>query len=162
MSGVKLTIIYATAGKVAFMMTWWLWMIVGLILMACEMLSPGTFYFIFLGVSAVLVGIAAVAAPVPEWLQWLLFSVFSAVSLLFFRRPLMQKFHLAGKHGQRVDSLVGETAIALDDIGVSAVGKAELRGSAWNARNVGDRPVTRAERCKVEQVDGLMLLIRNQ
>jgi membrane protein implicated in regulation of membrane protease activity len=144
------------------MMTWWIWMVLGLILMACEMLSPGTFYFIFLGVSAVLVGIAAVAIPMPEWVQWLLFSIFSAVSLVFFRKPLMQKFHLPPKQGQGVDSLVGETAIALDDIAVAGIGKAELRGAAWSARNVGDRPVAKAERCKVEQVDGLMLQIRNQ
>jgi membrane protein implicated in regulation of membrane protease activity len=142
-------------------------MVLGLVLMACEMLSPGTFHFIFLGVSGVAVGIAAVGTaalgiPMPEWVQWLLFSVFSAVSLVFFRKPLMQKFHLPPKQGQGVDSLVGETAIALDDIAVAAIGKAELRGAAWNARNVGDRPVTKAERCKVEQVDGLILQIRNQ
>jgi membrane protein implicated in regulation of membrane protease activity len=108
------------------------------------------------------VGIAAVAIPMLEWVQWLLFSIFSAVSLMFFRKPLMQKFHLSGKSSHRVDSLIGETAIALDDIAPAAIGKAELRGAAWSARNVGDRPVARAERCKVEQVDGLMLNIRNQ
>jgi membrane protein implicated in regulation of membrane protease activity len=144
------------------MMTWWMWMVLGLILMGCEMLSPGTFYFMFLGVSAIAVGVVAVAIPMPEWVHWLLFSVFSAVSLIFFRRPLMQKFRLSGKRGERVDSLVGETAIALEDIAVAAVGKAELRGASWSARNIGDRPVARAERCKVEDVEGLMLQIRNQ
>ncbi len=159
----KLTIIYTLRqAGVNFMMTWWIWMVLGLILMACEMLSPGTFYFIFLGVSGVLVGLAAVAIPMPEWVQWLLFSLFSMVSLVFFRRPLMQKFKLSGKHGERVDSLIGQTAIALDDIAPAAIGKAELRGAAWNARNIGDRAVTKAERCKVEQVDGLILNIRNQ
>jgi inner membrane protein len=144
------------------MMTWWMWMVLGLILMACEMLSPGTFYFMFLGVSAVAVGIVAVAIPLPEWVHWLLFSIFAAVSLMFFRRPLMRKFRLSGKHGHHVDSLTDETAVALEDIAVAAIGKAELRGSVWNARNVGERPVTKSERCKVEQVDGLTLQIRNQ
>jgi membrane protein implicated in regulation of membrane protease activity len=144
------------------MMTWWIWMVLGLILMACEMLTPGTFYFIFLGVSGLLVGVAALLIPMPEWVQWLLFSIFSVVSLAFFRRPLMQKFKLSGKHGQRVDSLTSEPATALEDIAVGAIGKAELRGATWSARNIGDRPVTKTERCKVEQVDGLMLQIRNQ
>jgi membrane protein implicated in regulation of membrane protease activity len=41
------------------MLTWWMWMILGLVLLACEMITPGTFYFMFLGISGVLVGVAA-------------------------------------------------------------------------------------------------------
>jgi len=147
---------------VNLMMTWWMWMVAGLILMGCEMLTPGTFYFIFLGVSALAVGIVTLAIPLAAWLQWLLFSVFAVVSLAFFRRPLMQRFHLSGKQGHKVDSLMSETATALDDIPVGGIGKAELRGTSWTARNVGDRPLVRAERCKVEQVEGLTLNIRNE
>ena len=143
------------------MLTWWMWMIVGIVLLACEMMTPGTFYFMFLGISGLLVGLLAVLIPEPAWLHWLLFSVFAAVSLVFFRKPLMERFQLSGKHGAKVDSLVGETATALEDIAVEAVGKAELRGAAWNAQNVGDRALTRSERCKVERVHGLTLYIRN-
>jgi len=145
------------------MLSWWMWMILGLVLLACEMLAPGTFYFMFFGISGLLAGVVAWLAPdMPAWGPWLLFSVFSAISVMFFRKPIMEKFQLTGKGGERVDSLVGETCTVIEDIAVAAVGKAELRGASWSARNVGSRPLTRAERCTVERVDGLMLHIRNQ
>lgn len=145
------------------MLTWWMWMIAGLVLLAGEIITPGTFYFIFLGISGLLTGLVAWMAPdLPEWLPWLLFSIFSAVSLAFFRKPLMEKFKLSGKSGHKVDSLVGENALALEDIAPGAMGKVELRGASWTARNTGDRPIQRAERPTVERVDGLTLNIRGQ
>ena len=41
------------------MLTWWMWMILGLVLLACEMITPGTFFFMFLGISGLLAGLAA-------------------------------------------------------------------------------------------------------
>jgi membrane protein implicated in regulation of membrane protease activity len=145
------------------MLSWWMWMILGLVLLACEMITPGTFFFIFLGISGLLTGLVAWMAPdLPGWAPWLLFSVFSAVSLAFFRRPLMEKFNLGGKHAHKVDSLVGENALALEDIAPGAIGKVELRGASWTARNTGEQPIQRAERPRVERVEGLTLCIRNQ
>jgi membrane protein implicated in regulation of membrane protease activity len=145
------------------MLTWWMWMILGLVLLACEMITPGTFFFMFLGISGLLAGLAALLVPgMPAWAPWLLFSVFSAISLAFFRKPLMEKFKLSGKHAPKVDALTGETAVALDDIAPGAMGKVELRGAAWSARNIGELPVKRSERLKVDRVDGLTLCIRSQ
>jgi membrane protein implicated in regulation of membrane protease activity len=144
------------------MLTWWMWMIVGLALLVCEIITPGTFFFIFLGISSLLAGLVAWIAPdLPEWVPWLLFSISSAVSLAFFRKPLMEKFKLSGKHGHKVDSLVGETALALENIAPGAMGKVELRGASWTARNTGDQPIQRSERPTVERVDGLTLNIRS-
>jgi len=138
-------------------------MILGLVLLACEMITPGTFFFMFLGISGLLTGVAAYLLPdLPGWMPWLLFSVFSAISLAFFRKPLMEKFKLSGKHGSKVDALTAETAVALEDIAPGAMGKVELRGACWSARNIGDQSVKRAERLKVDRVDGLTLCIRGE
>jgi membrane protein implicated in regulation of membrane protease activity len=61
---------------------------------------------------------------------------------------------------QNVDSLIGETAVASDQIDVNGIGKAEMRGTSWSARNVGDQPLKRGERAKVERVEGLTLIVR--
>ena len=45
------------------MLTWWMWMIVGLVLLVCEIITPGTFFFIFLGISGLLAGLVAWLAP---------------------------------------------------------------------------------------------------
>lgn len=138
-------------------------MILGLVLLACEMITPGTFFFMFLGISGLLTGLVSWIGPdLPAWVPWLLFSIFSAVSLAFFRKPLMEKFKLSGRQGHKVDSLVGENALALEDIAPGGIGKVELRGASWTARNTGEQPIQRSERPRVERVEGLTLCIRNQ
>ena len=60
----------------------------------------------------------------------------------------------------QVDSLVGETAVALEEIPAGGVGKAELRGSSWSARNLGESPIQLNQRVRVERIDGLTLDVR--
>jgi membrane protein implicated in regulation of membrane protease activity len=55
---------------------------------------------------------------------------------------------------------VGEVAVPLEDISVNSVGKAEMRGTSWNTRNIGDQPLARGQRCRVERVEGLMIFVR--
>ena len=73
-------------------MVWWYWMVLGLALLAAEMTTPGGFYILFFGLSALLVGTMAGLGIVDlDWLQWLLFSVIAIGSLLVFRGPLMAR-----------------------------------------------------------------------
>ena len=58
-----------------------------------------------------------------------------------------------------VDRLIGEIAIPIDDIAAGAVGKAELRGAGWNARNGHHGPLHKGQRCRVQNVDELMLIL---
>jgi membrane protein implicated in regulation of membrane protease activity len=140
-------------------MAWWIWVVVGFGLLVVETLTPGGFFFVFFGIAALLVGVlAALGAAGPDWMEWLLFSVFSVAGILFFRRPLMHRFKLT--HGKKVDSLVGETAVVLEDVAPGAVGKAEMRGTSWTARTAGASVLARGQRCRVERIEGLMLWLR--
>jgi inner membrane protein len=141
-------------------MVWWIWMVLGLGLAAVEVLTPGGFFVIFFGVAAILVGvITALGLAGPAWLQWLLFSAIAIVSLLLFRQPLLRKINRTSRRGS-VDVLEGETAVALEEIAPGSIGKAELRGSAWSAKNDGERTLSKGERCRVHKVEGLMLWLR--
>jgi membrane protein implicated in regulation of membrane protease activity len=139
-------------------MEWWVWMLLGLLMFVTELVTPGGFYFMFFGIGAVIVGtLAGLNAAGPLWLQFILFSALSVVSLWLFRGKLLQLTR--GKPALDVDSMVGETAVASDDIGVNGFGKVEMRGTSWNARNVGDKPLRRSDRARVERVEGLTLLV---
>lgn len=141
-------------------MIWWAWVLLGLALLAGELLTPGGFFLAFFGVSALLVGILVSLGLMPSpALQWLLFSVISVLALLVLRRPLMRWLQplLAGR---QVNELVDETAIALDEIAPGSIGRAELRGSPWQARNVGDVALRPAQRCRIQRIDGLLLHLR--
>jgi membrane protein implicated in regulation of membrane protease activity len=139
-------------------MIWWLWVVVGFVLMAAETLHMALF-LIFLGMAAVLVGVLArFGMAGPDWMQWLMFSAISVISVVLFRRPLLQYLRI-NKH-KDVDTMIGETAKALEAIEVNGRGKAELRGSPWNAVNVGDKPLDKGEACLVERVDGITIKVR--
>src|SRR5205814_87834 len=99
---------------------------------------------------------------IPGWFQWFLFSLLSVLSVAFLRGPLLRRIMPVRREGLAVDALVGEVAVPLEDLAPGAVGKAELRGSAWTARNVDARPLARGERSVVTQVDGLVLSLRAQ
>jgi membrane protein implicated in regulation of membrane protease activity len=140
-------------------MEWWHWLALGLILVALEMAASGGFYVIFFGIAALAIGalhLFNLAGPI--WLQLLLFSGLSIASLLIFRSPLLRMLKLDGAP-DNVDSMVGETATPLDDIAPGGVGRAELRGSAWSARNASSVTLTRGQRCRVVRVERLMIFL---
>jgi len=138
-------------------MAWWMWAVLGFVLLAGELLTPGGFYILFFGISGLCVALVTALAPgLPLWGQWLLFSLLAGVALLFFRRPLLEWFRRASPP-KEVDSLIGETAVAMEEIAAGGIGKVELRGSAWSAQNVGPAPVARSQRCRVRRVEGLVL-----
>jgi inner membrane protein len=141
-------------------MTWWYWLVLGLVLVALEMASSGGFYIIFFGVAAVVVALLAATGLAAEaWIQWLLFSVLSVVSLLLFRNPLMRKLNL-GAGAADIDTLAGETGTALEDMGAGANGRVELRGTTWSARNTGTTLLARGHRCVVVRTERLTLLVK--
>jgi membrane protein implicated in regulation of membrane protease activity len=140
-------------------MEWWTWILLGLLLLLAEIVTPGGFYFIFFGTGAVLVGVlAGLGAGGPLWFQFILFPFISLLALWFFREKLLQLTSSGAR--DNIDSLVGEIAVAADEIAVNAVGKAEMRGTSWSARNIGGKPLARGERARVERVEGLTIFVR--
>lgn len=143
-------------------MAWWLWLLLGLILLGAEMASPGGFYVIFFGVAALLIGALGGAEVLVSPIgQWLLFSLLSIASLVLFRHRLLSALESPARR-DAIDSLRGEVALLGEDVAPGGIGKAELRGSSWTVRNVGDQPLRAGDRCRVERADGLTLLIRGE
>jgi inner membrane protein len=141
-------------------MEWWHWLALGLILVALEVAASGGFYVIFFGIAALAIGsLHLFDLAGPTWLQILLFSVVSIASLILFRSPFLRLMH-GSRDGEDVDSLIGESASPMEDIAPAAVGRAELRGTLWSARNGGVETLARGQRCRVVRVDGLMIVIQ--
>lgn len=138
-------------------MPWWLWMLLGMGLSILELQIPGTFFLLGFGVSAILIGVlVGVGMEMPAWLQWLLFSAFSIATILLLRRSMLN----ASAHARDIDDLAGMEAVITEEVALDGVGKAELRGTTWTARNAGDVPLTKGQRCRVARVEGLTLWVR--
>jgi hypothetical protein len=142
-------------------MPWWGWVVLGAVLLGAETVIPADFFLVFLGLAALAVGgLAALGLAGPASLQWVLFGVLAVVFLVFFRERVRERFRVQGSDPRVDDTLVGEIAVAREELAPGAVGRAELRGSAWSARNDGDAPLAAGARARVERVEGLLLHVR--
>jgi len=140
-------------------MPWWAWILSGLVLLGLELVL-GSFYLLFLGLAAIIVGLIAMfGASGPLWLEWLLFIVFSTGLVLLLRKPLLGKFNIQND-SRDIDTLVGVAAVAVEAIPPGGIGKVEMRGSVWTAHNAGTTGIIPGQRCLVEQVHGLSLWVR--
>lgn len=136
---------------------WWHWLVVGLLLVLVELATPGGFFVMFFGLAAVVVGLLAGAGMGgPLWFQLLLFSGLSIVSLVLFRARLLRRFQ-RDPQAPQVDSLVGEIGLLEGAIAPGQIGRIEVRGAAWSARNATSSEIPRGMRCRVVRVNGLML-----
>lgn len=144
-------------------MIWWYWLLLGLLLLGAEMMTPGGFYILFFGIAALVVGaLAGLHLIETDWVQWLLFSGIAAGSLLICRGPLLAMMKRDASEMPDIDSMAGELAIPLEPLGVGDTGKAELRGTTWTAKNVGTAPLGKGQRGKVTHVEGLTLWITTE
>lgn len=143
-------------------MPWWAWIIAAFLLLLLELATPGGFYFLFFGIGAGTVGLAdLLGLPGPPWMEWLLFSAVSVVSMLLFRQRLLERFTKRGAEvPSDVDQLLGGTAVAVETILPGSEGKVDMRGSNWSASNLGPETIAAGQRCRVDKVDGLVLGVR--
>ena len=138
---------------------WWHWLAVGLVLVALEVSVASGFYILFFGVSAIVISaLSLLGIAGPLWVQFLLFSVLSVDSLIFFRSPLLRWMKL-DRASPDNDSLGGEEGVALDDLPPGELARVELRGTVWSARNISAVPLPKGQRCVVTRVDRLTLLV---
>jgi membrane protein implicated in regulation of membrane protease activity len=141
-------------------MDWWMWIVGGLLLLVLEISVPGGIILLFFGAAALVVGtLLGIGVEAPVWLQLALFSIISVLSLVTLRGPILQR--LKGESDLKpIDSLLGTTAIVMEEAPAGARGKAELRGATWTILNLGNEPLTPGQACVVERVEGLRLYVR--
>jgi membrane protein implicated in regulation of membrane protease activity len=137
---------------------WWIWVVGGLIMMGLEAFLPTGFYFFFLGLAAVATGTLTWLGVVHTLFYQGLTALLSMGVVVAARRPVLARFKLSPQN--EVDSMVGETATALESIAAQGGGRVELRGTTWSARNLGEAEIPVRAKCRVERVDGLTLEVR--
>jgi membrane protein implicated in regulation of membrane protease activity len=141
-------------------MQWWAWIAVGAILLGSEMTFVNAqFYLVFIGSAALVVGLTDLAGlHAADWLQWTLFAVIAAVSMVAFRRRVYERMraHLpAVSAGHKGEIVIMPTALRP---GESC--RLEYRGSSWSAVNAGQAVIDAGARARIQRVDGLTLVVQ--
>jgi len=135
-----------------------MWLAAGLVLVVAELATPGGFVIIFFGIGALAVGVLSLSGLVTNVpLQFLLFSVLSVASLAILRGRLQSRIQTPPS--SNVDSLVGVVAMVQERMAPRAIGRVEVRGSMWAARNTSDITLDPGQRARVAAVDGLTLAV---
>lgn len=143
-------------------MEWWQWMIVGGLLLGAELVGiDAQFYLIFVGLSALLVGLAELLGiAMPLWVQFAVFGVLSLLLLYVFRKRMYDKIrgHVEGFN----ETLSGNTVNIPSDLSPGSDARIDYRGTKWTARNVGSDTISGGSRAKVVKVDGLTLHVESE
>ena len=140
-------------------MSWWAWVVVGCVLAGIEIAGADlAFYFIFLGVSALLVGLVQLGGgELALWEQWLLFAGLSIASMLLFRKRLYAR--LRAQMPGFDSTPAGEVVRVGRDLAVGEQTRIQLRGSQWTATNVGAGPIAADSPARVVGTRGAGLSI---
>lgn len=142
-------------------MPWWGWLIIGVGLMAAELLGvEAAYYLIFVGVAAILTGLVGFAGlDLPIWGQWLLFATLAIGSMVLFRRKLYDRFR--GGLPAFGNSLIGATVSPEEYVPPGGRCRVRLRGSTWSAENVGAAPIEGGQQARVVATDGALLKVES-
>lgn len=143
-------------------MQWWAWIAVGAILLGSELTFVNAqFYLVFVGASALVVGILALAgAATADWLQWLIFAALAVTSLLTFRGRVYERMRRALPVMR--SGPAGEIVTLPLELPPGETCRLEYRGSSWSAINAGEAVIAAGSRARVERVDGLTLVVRGE
>lgn len=142
-------------------MIWWAWLVLGIGLLVVEMfVIDAQFYLVFIGLSAAIVGLAAmVGLDLAPWAQWLLFSGLAIIAMLAFRRRLYER--VRGRTGHVEERLTVGERLAVDSrLEPGQSGRVDYCGTTWTARNVGTSVIEAGREARIVQVDGLVLHVR--
>ena len=134
----------------------WNWLIVGLILMALEVLAPGVF-LLWLGLAALLVGIISLFADWVWQVQVIAFAAFSLAAVPLWRRLATQSSENPDSRflNRRSDALVGRV-FTLDKPISDGSGTVRVDDTVWRISGP-DCPA--GSRIKVVRSDGASLVV---
>jgi inner membrane protein len=134
----------------------WMWMTIGVILAAAEIIIPG-FFLIWLALAAVLAGLLAWAIPMSFAVQMLIFATLAVAAVYAGRRwfalnPIETSDPNLNNRGAR---LIGESVVVVEAI-VGGHGRVRVGDTEWSAKG-SDAAV--GARVTVTGSDGSMLLV---
>lgn len=138
----------------------WHWFIIGIALIVLEVFLPSTF-FLWLGVSAGIVGIIVWIVPALAWEnQFIIFSLLSVINIVAWRLYL-KKNPIKTDHpvlNRRGEQYIGRF-FTLDEAIVNRVGKIKVDDTTWKVTGE-DLPI--GAKVKITGVDGTVLTVAEE
>ncbi|MBA5763426.1 NfeD family protein [Vibrio sp. 404] len=139
----------------------WHWIAFGLALLAAELLGTAG-YLLWLGISALLVGVLLAWLPISWQLQWVSFGVFSlATTWLWWRRQLKSDRQGDEKRdlNQKTKQLIGQSIQLEHDIPAGR-SRIKLADTTWSAHS--EQALSAGSMVEVVAIKGIVLFIEEK
>lgn len=135
----------------------WNWIIVGGILLAIEVMAPGT-YMLWLGLAAIATGVIGFILPLSWQVLVVVFAVLAVVSVLIGRKlqPRAEPDSNKPFLNRRADAFVGRV-FTLEEPIVSGAGRVRVDDTTWRVTGP-DCPA--GTKVRVERADGATLIVQ--
>ena len=136
-----------------------IWFIVGLVLILMEFVIPGL-VIVFFGLGAWVAAIFVWIFPnMAFWVQMMIFTVFSVITLVLLRRSLKKRFFsdLEGVENENVDDYIGKTA-TVETAVKDGEGKVDYRGTSWSA--YADEDIPKGTKVTIVDKDSIKLKVK--
>ncbi len=136
------------------------WLIVIIVMALIEIITLGLTTIWFAG--GALVAFFADLAGANLVIQIILFVVVS-VLLLALTRPLAVEYLNKGRTRTNVDSLLGKTAIVIQEIdNLKAQGQVSVDGQEWTARAAQEEKIQKDTLVEIMEIRGVKLIVRKK
>ena len=138
----------------------WYWLIAAIVMIILEMVVPAA-YFLWMGISAFIVGLLLYVIPaMPLLTQVVIFGILSVVTLILYKRhqrlnPIEKDEPCLNRRGEQY---VGRI-FTLDEPIVNGVGKVKVDDSIWKVRG-SDSPA--GMKVRVMSVDGTVFNVESE
>ena len=136
----------------------WHWLIAAVVLITLEMMVMPAVYFLWMGISAGIVGVLMMALPkLPFMAQIIVFTVIAVVSLVVHKRYLKNNPPETDEPtlNRRGEQYIGRV-FTLEEAIVNGVGKIKVDDSIWK---VMGEDLAEGEKVKVSGIDGTVFKV---
>lgn len=136
------------------------WIAILIVMLIVEILTMALTTIWFAGGALVAFIASLLGAGIP--LQVTLFVMVSLL-LLAGTRPYALKVFNKDRIRTNVESLIGVTAIVLEDIdNLHATGQVQVNGQEWTARSVDDSRIEAGKEVLIEKISGVKLIVKEK
>lgn len=141
------------------MEVWMLWVVAGVICIIIEIFTPG-FFFMSLGVSAIITGLLALFIEPVYWH----FIIFILVSFLLFLnlKKLGKKLISDKSKPTNVSALIGKIGKVTKKIPIDGKGYVKIGGEEWPAMEINNREVEVDSKVIVKNIDGNKVIVEKK
>ena len=137
---------------------WLLWTLVCVVALILEV-SSGTFYLMCFAIGAVGAVVVSLMGT-PLWLQVLVFSVISAVSVFCVRPLLVKCLHPVQKERlSNASALVGRQGVVIEHISAERPGYVRVDGDEWRAVTADGTMIERGVNVRIIAMNSIVVTV---